>query len=130
MANGTGTIKSWNVMQAFVAVTVLFGFFGIIFGWMVFPPKTSDAGTLAILNQLTGAVTTLAVAVVTYYVGSSKGSSDKDDAMAASMKTSTEAVSALATSGTGSGTIGPKTTTILNQPNVVTDDAPLDQKKP
>lgn len=104
--------KTWNVMQAFVAITVLTGFFGIVFCWMVFPPKTTDAGTLAILNQLTGAVTTLAVAVVSYYVGSSKSSADKDETTKIATKAAVDQAAMTSTTldkmvGTGPGTVTP-----------------------
>ena len=146
MTNGNDIItsKSWNVMQAFVAVTVLIGFFGIIFAWMVFPPKTTDAGVLAILNQLTGAVTTLAVSVVTYYVGSSKSSADKEETQKQSAQAAVAVASAAAAtasdtakttaatldkvvSSTGNGTPMAAKTVIMNQPDVHTD-LPVEKK--
>ena len=62
-----------------LALTVTGAFILVIFGWMFFPPKAADAGSLAVLNTLTGVLGTSFVSIMTFYFGSSKGSKDKDD---------------------------------------------------
>jgi hypothetical protein len=62
-----------------LAITITAAFILVIFGWMFFPPKAADAGSLAVLNTLTGVLGTAFVGVVQFFFGSSKGSKDKDD---------------------------------------------------
>jgi FtsH-binding integral membrane protein len=62
-----------------LAFLVTGAFILVVFGWMFFPPKASDAGSLAVLNTLTGVLGTSFVSIMTFYFGSSKGSKDKDD---------------------------------------------------
>lgn len=62
-----------------LALTITAAFILVIFGWMFFPPKAADAGSLAVLNTLTGVLGTAFVSIMTFYFGSSKGSKDKDD---------------------------------------------------
>lgn len=62
-----------------LALVITFAFILVIFGWMFFPPKAADAGSLAVLNTLTGVLGTAFVGVVQFFFGSSKGSKDKDD---------------------------------------------------
>jgi hypothetical protein len=62
-----------------LALGITGAFILVIFGWMFFPPKAADAGSLAVLNTLTGVLGTAFVSIMTFYFGSSKGSKDKDD---------------------------------------------------
>ena len=72
-----------------LATAITTAFVLVIFGWMFFPPKAADAGSLAVLNTLTGVLGTAFVGVVQFYFGSSKGSKDKDDTISQMATTAT-----------------------------------------
>lgn len=68
-------IQTGDRMPAFIALSVLAGFFGIL-SVMAFtdPPQGSEAS----LNVMLGALGSLVVAIGNYYFGSSAGSSSKN----------------------------------------------------
>lgn len=96
MANGNGG-KAWNVMQASIGLIVVGGLFCVIAAWMVIAVTVDvskmDVGVTTILNSLTSVVTTLAVAVVSYYFGSSKSSADKEETQKQATKSAVDAAS-------------------------------------
>jgi cytochrome bd-type quinol oxidase subunit 1 len=73
-----GAPTSWNDTQKLLAFLVVGALVAVIFVWMLYPPKASDPGVLAVLNMLIGALVGLATAIVSFYFGSSRGERTKD----------------------------------------------------
>jgi hypothetical protein len=78
--------ENWNDAQKLLAFTLTVSFIVVILLWMFHPPS-GDAGTTAVLNTLVGTLGGMAGMVVTFYFGSSKGSSNKDDTISEMVKT-------------------------------------------
>jgi len=72
------TSEAWTDTQKLLAFALVLSFVIIIVLLMFFPPKT-DASSAPALYGLIGTLGGMAVTVSTYYFGSSKGSSNKDD---------------------------------------------------
>ena len=71
------------IAPAIVSAAVVVGFF-VFTGWMVRqPPPAADPSTLALLNVVVGALVAGFTAVINFWLGSSQGSRDKDQAVAA-----------------------------------------------
>lgn len=86
--------ESWNDTQCILAFAIISALVAVIFVWM-FRPPTGDAGSIAVLNTLVGALIGMSGLIANYYFSSSKGSQAKDTTiqnMAASV------------TGTGTGT--------------------------
>lgn len=71
-------MKGPATLQGMIAFLVTVSFVAIILVWMFHPPK-GDAGSIAVLNTLVGALAAAFGMVVSYFYGSSSGSKDKDD---------------------------------------------------
>jgi hypothetical protein len=71
----------WSDTQKILALLVVGAFIAMIFVWIFYPPK-ADAGSLAVLNTLTGALGTMTMTIITWYFGSSRDSRTKDATIA------------------------------------------------
>lgn len=71
-------VVNWSDTQKILALFIVGAFISVILIWIFFPPK-GDAGSIAVLNTLVGTLGAGFGAVLTYFFGSSKSSSDKDD---------------------------------------------------
>lgn len=71
----------WSDTQKILALVTVVAFIAVIFVWMFFPPKTDQAAT-AVLNTLVGTLGGLVTMVLTFYFGSSRSSSAKDNTIA------------------------------------------------
>lgn len=75
------------MLQAILAIIVVVAFIGVIGLWTFFPPQGAEPQQVtAMLNTLIGLLGGSAGAVIGFYFGSSKGSSTKDDTIAALSK--------------------------------------------
>lgn len=84
MANGNDTDKkpeSWNDTQRMLVLFLVSALTAVIFIWM-FRPPTGDAGSMAVLNTLLGALVTMTIGAVGFYFNSTKGSQGKDTTIA------------------------------------------------
>lgn len=72
MTKATGQ-RDWLLMA--LAITVVLGFFGLVFTAVMSPGSINESGPI---NQLFGALVAGFTMVLSYFFGSSKGSSDKN----------------------------------------------------
>ena len=72
---------SWNDTQKLLAFVIVISTVIVIFVWMFFPPK-GDAGAMAALQILTGALVASMGQVVSFYFGNSRASAAKDQTIA------------------------------------------------
>lgn len=72
---------SWNDTQKLLAFVIVIATVVVIFVWMFFPPK-GDAGAMAALQILTGALVASMGQVVSFYFGNSRSSVAKDQTIA------------------------------------------------
>lgn len=72
---------SWNDTQKILAFVLVVAFIIVIFVWMFHPPAT-DAAATAVLNTLVGTLGGYTGMVVTFYFGSSRSSTSKDQTIA------------------------------------------------
>ncbi len=72
-----------KIAQYFLALVVIVSFLAVIVIW-IFHPPTGEPGQLAVLNTLVGALGAAFGMVVSYFFGSSSGSQQKDETIAAS----------------------------------------------
>ena len=80
------------LVPAIVSAAVVIGFF-VFTAWMVrFPPPATDTSTLALLNVVIGALVAGFTAVINFWLGSSQGSREKDQATAALQQVQAESV--------------------------------------
>lgn len=68
----------WSDTQKILALGITGAFVAVVLLWMFLPPK-GDPGSIAVLNTLVGTLGGAFVAIVGFFFGSSKSSSDKDD---------------------------------------------------
>lgn len=68
--------------QTFITTIIVLAFVLVIFVWMFFPPQHIDQTEMAVINILIGALVSNVNTVISFFFGSSKGSKDKDDALA------------------------------------------------
>lgn len=108
--------KDWGDTQRIISLTVILSFIGVVLLWMFFPPK-GDPGAIAVLNTLAGALMAGFGTILTFFFGSSKGSSDKD-----------ATISKIATS-TGNGTAEVITTAPAKEGSVDTITTVTKEKK-
>ena len=80
------TTTPWSDTAKILALFLCVAYVLVIFVWMFFPPH-SDQGSTAVLNTLVGALSGFVGMVVTYYYGSSRSSSTKDNTIASLMAT-------------------------------------------
>jgi uncharacterized YccA/Bax inhibitor family protein len=92
------TTEAWSDSQKLLALGVVTAFVGVVV-LLVFHPLESPAANTIL--PLVGALGGMAGSVVTYYFGSSKGSTDKDTARDSTMNTLVDKV-------TGNGNGPPK----------------------
>lgn len=71
---------TWTNTHQVIAYALVFSFIGVIFAWMIFPPKVVDQTALTVVNMLLGALVAKFTTIVDFFFGSSQGSKDKDDA--------------------------------------------------
>jgi hypothetical protein len=113
-------------IQAFLAIVVTFGFFGVI-AWLMYAGKI-DPGVKDILLVLLGALLASYKEITGYFFGSSSGSAKKDEvinAQAATVTAQAATASALATSaGAGSGLTGATPTGTVDDPVAVKEVKP------
>ncbi len=69
----------WSDVQRILAFFLVGSFVAIIV-ILVFHPLANDNPSSSMVNTLVGVLGTMATGVATYYFGSSKGSTDKDNA--------------------------------------------------
>lgn len=70
--------ESWNDTQRILAFVVVASLVTVTFVWM-FRPPSGEAGSIAVLNTLIGALIGMSGLVTNYYFSSSKGSQAKDE---------------------------------------------------
>ena len=71
---------TWTNTQQLIAYALVASFIGVIFVWMLFPPKAIDQSVMTVVNMLLGALVAKFTTIVDFFFGSSQGSKDKDDA--------------------------------------------------
>jgi uncharacterized YccA/Bax inhibitor family protein len=89
------TMETWSDVQKLLALGIVLAFVGVIVLLIFHPLQDPAANTIL---PLVGALGGMAGGVVTYYFGSSKGSTDKDTARDSTMNTLVDKVT-----GTGNG---------------------------
>lgn len=77
-----GSVIAWGAPTVSIIVTL--GFVTVLLVWMMHPPS-SDPLTLTVLNILVGALGSSFTSVVSYWLGSSMGSKQKDDVISAAL---------------------------------------------
>lgn len=115
------TNPGWSDTQKMLALSVVGAFIITITLWMFFPPK-GDPGSIAVLNTLVGALGSGFGMVLTYFFGSSKSSSDKDQTIKNTLDTTVAK-----TTGSNGAAVAPvstTTTTTATPEKVVTTTAP------
>lgn len=68
--------------QIIVSVVVTIGFVTLLFLWVYRPVSIADGAASEVLNVLVGALAAAFGQVVSYWLGSSAGSKDKDETLA------------------------------------------------
>ena len=96
----------WNDTQKIIALVITVSFILIVILWLFFPPG-GDPGAIAVLNTLVGTLGSGFGAIVMYFFGSSKGSTEKDNTIK----------EMAATTGTGSGSPQTTVTTVPTEPS-------------
>lgn len=114
----------WSDTQKIIALILVSSLIVIIFAWMFFPPK-GDPGSIAVLNTLVGGLLGAASMVVTYFFGSSKTSSQKDETIARMASTANTAGEKLNGNGNGGGSAPP---TPVETMNVETENTVIKEK--
>lgn len=66
------------VLQCFLAFVIIVSFLAVVLIW-IFHPPSGDPSAMAVLNTLVGSLAAAFGMVVSYFFGSSSGSSAKDD---------------------------------------------------
>jgi uncharacterized membrane protein YeaQ/YmgE (transglycosylase-associated protein family) len=70
-----------------ISVMVVSGFFGVLFLWLTRPIPNMSEGALTALNILLGSLGAAFVQVISYWIGSSAGSRQKDAVIAETTST-------------------------------------------
>lgn len=109
---------SVKIAQYFLALVVMVAFLAVIVIW-IFHPPTGEAGQLAVLNTLVGALGAAFGMVVSYFFGSSSGSQQKD-----------ETINTLASVPAGSVTVTAPTPTTAGSTVVSSEKTPAKEVKP
>jgi predicted lipid-binding transport protein (Tim44 family) len=73
------TRPTWTNTQQIIAYALVFSFIGVIFVWMLMPPKVVDQAALTVVNMLLGALVAKFTTIIDFFFGSSQGSKAKDE---------------------------------------------------